>query len=53
MRYYDYLLPNVNFFGPGCVEAGGERCKLLGGTHALIVTDPFLATLANGPKRIS
>lgn len=49
MRYYDYLLPNVNFFGPGCVEAVGERCKLLGGTHALIVTDPFLATLANGP----
>lgn len=48
MRYYDYLVPNVNFFGPGCLEVVGQRCQILGGKHALIVTDPFLATLADG-----
>ena len=48
MRYYDYLVPNVNFFGPGCLEVVGQRCQILGGKHALIVTDPFLATLKDG-----
>ncbi len=48
MRFYDYLVPNVNFFGPGCLEVVGQRCKILGGQHALIVTDPFLATLEGG-----
>ena len=41
MRYYDYLVPNVNFFGPGCLEVVGQRCQILGGKHALIVTDQF------------
>lgn len=48
MRFYDYLVPNVNFFGPGCLAVVGTRCKILGGQHALIVTDPFLATLKDG-----
>lgn len=48
MRFYDYLVPNVNFFGPGCLEVVGQRCQILGGQHALIVTDPFLATLKGG-----
>ena len=48
MRYYDYLVPNVNFFGPGCLEVVGQRCQILGGKHALIVTDQFLATLKDG-----
>jgi len=48
MRFYDYLVPNVNFFGPGCLEVVGQRCQILGGKHALIVTDPFLATLKDG-----
>lgn len=48
MRYYDYLLPNVNFFGPGSVKVLGERCQLLGGKHALIVTDSFLETQPGG-----
>lgn len=26
----------------------GQRCQILGGKHALIVTDPFLATLKDG-----
>lgn len=48
MRFYDYLLPSVNFFGPNSISVLGERCQLLGGKHALIVTDPFLATLKDG-----
>lgn len=48
MRFYDYLVPNVNFFGPGCLEVVGQRCQILGGKHALIVTDSFLATLKDG-----
>lgn len=49
MRYFDYFLPNVNFFGPKSVEVIGERVELLGVKKALIVTDTFLRTLPNGP----
>jgi len=45
----DFLMPSVNFIGKGCVSEVGDRCKLLGGTKALLVTDPFLSTLADGP----
>ena len=47
--YYDYLLPTVNFMGPGCVEVVGERCKILGGKNVLIVTDSFLKNMEGGP----
>lgn len=29
-RMFDYLVPNVNFFGPNAISVVGERCKLLG-----------------------
>jgi 1,3-propanediol dehydrogenase len=45
----DYLLPSVNFMGRGCLNVVGERCKILGGKKALIVTDNFLSKLENGP----
>lgn len=48
MRYYDYLMPSVNFMGPGCLEVIGERVKILSGTKALIVTDKFLSSLKDG-----
>ena len=48
MRYYDYLMPAVNFMGPGCIEVIGERAKILNGTKALIVTDKFLASMKEG-----
>lgn len=48
MRYYDYLMPSVNFMGPGCLEVIGERVKILNGTKALIVTDKFLSSLKDG-----
>ncbi len=37
---YDFLMPSVNFMGPGAVKVIGERCKMLGGNKVLIVTDP-------------
>ncbi|MGL6114916.1 iron-containing alcohol dehydrogenase [Cetobacterium sp. SF1] len=49
MRYYDYLMPSVNFFGPNSLEVVGERAKILNGKKALVVTDSFLSTLENGP----
>jgi len=47
--YYDFLNPSVNFFGPGCVSVVGERCKILGRKKALVVCDPFLAKMVDGP----
>lgn len=46
---YDFFMPNVNFFGRGAVKVTGERCKILGGKKALIVTDSFLRSLPGGP----
>ncbi|SCI74055.1 1%2C3-propanediol dehydrogenase [uncultured Clostridium sp.] len=47
-RMYDYLVPSVNFMGPGCLKVIGERAKMLGGKKVLIVTDKFLRTQENG-----
>lgn len=49
MRHYDYLMPGVNFMGPGCINVLGERCKLLNMKRVLIVTDSFLCKMENGP----
>lgn len=46
---FDYFVPTVNFFGPGSVNVTGERCAILGGKKALIVTDSFLRNLPGGP----
>ena len=51
MRYFDYFLPNVNFFGPKSVEVIGDRVELLGVKKALIVTDGFLRNMENGPVK--
>lgn len=48
MRMYDYLVPSVNFMGAGCLSVIGERCKILGGEKALIVTDKFLRGMEDG-----
>lgn len=51
-KYYDYMLPTVNFMGQGCVEVVGERCKILGAEKVLIVTDEFLNNMEGGPVEI-
>ena len=48
---YDFFVPSVNFFGRDSVKVVGERCQLLGGKKALIVTDSFLSGLAEGPVK--
>jgi len=49
MKFFDYLLPGVNFIGPGSVEVVGERAKLLEAERMLLVTDDFLNNMENGP----
>ena len=48
MRMYEYLVKSVNFMGAGCLSVIGERCKILGGRKALIVTDKFLRSMEEG-----
>ncbi|MDK2937508.1 MAG: 1,3-propanediol dehydrogenase [Eubacteriaceae bacterium] len=53
MRMYDYLVPSVNFMGAGCVSKVGERCKILGGKKALIVTDSFMKNMEGGAVELT
>lgn len=53
MRMYDYLVPSVNFMGAGCLSVIGERCKILGGKKALIVTDKFLRGMDGGAVELT
>lgn len=47
-RSYDFLMPSVNFFGPGVIEKIGDRAKMLGMKKPVIVTDKFLEGLKDG-----
>ena len=47
-RSYDFLMPSVNFFGPGVIEKIGERAKMLDMKKPVIVTDKFLENLEGG-----
>ncbi|KRM94109.1 iron-containing alcohol dehydrogenase [Loigolactobacillus rennini] len=47
-RSYDFLMPSVNFFGPGVISRIGDRAKMLGMKKPVIVTDKFLEGLKDG-----
>lgn len=47
-RSYDFLMPSVNFFGPGVISKIGDRAKMLGMKKLVIVTDKFLEGLKGG-----
>ncbi|MFC6274124.1 iron-containing alcohol dehydrogenase [Levilactobacillus tangyuanensis] len=47
-RSYDFLMPSVNFFGPGVISKIGDRAKMLGMKKPVIVTDKFLESMDNG-----
>ena len=47
-RSYDFLMPSVNFFGPGVISTIGDRAKMLGMKKPVIVTDKFLEGLKDG-----
>ncbi|MCI1553598.1 MAG: iron-containing alcohol dehydrogenase [Levilactobacillus sp.] len=47
-RSYDFLMPSVNFFGPGVISKIGDRAKMLGMKKPVIVTDKFLEGMKDG-----
>lgn len=50
-RQFDFLMPSVNFFGPGVIEKIGDRAKMLGMHKVLVVTQDNLAAIDNGPVK--
>lgn len=47
-RSYDFLMPSVNFFGPGVINKIGDRAKTLGIKKPVVVTDKFLESMKDG-----
>ncbi|ANK58940.1 iron-containing alcohol dehydrogenase [Loigolactobacillus backii] len=48
-KNFDFLMPSVNFFGPGVIEKIGDRVNALNMKKPLIITDKFLEHAENGP----
>lgn len=48
-RQFDFLMPSVNFFGPGVIEKIGKRAKMLNMHKVLVVTEKGLTKIPNGP----
>lgn len=44
-QVFGYFMPTVNLMGAGAAKKVGEQVKMLGGKHALIVTDVLLNKL--------
>lgn len=41
-RQFDFLMPSVNFFGPGVIAKIGDRAKMLNMHKPLVVTQESL-----------
>lgn len=50
-RQFDFLMPSVNFFGPGVIDKIGDRAKMLNMHKPLIVTTEGLSKIDNGPVK--
>ncbi len=50
-RQFDFLMPSVNFFGPGVIAKIGDRAKMLNMHEPLIVTTEGLSKIDNGPVK--
>ena len=50
-RQFDFLMPSVNFFGPGVIAKIGDRAKMLNMHNPLIVTTEGLSKIDNGPVK--
>ena len=48
-RQFDFLMPSVNFFGPGVIAKIGDRAKMLNMKKVLVVTEKGLRKIPNGP----
>lgn len=44
-RQFDFLMPSVNFFGPGVIAKIGDRAKMLNMNKVLVVTGATFARL--------
>ena len=47
-RQFDFLMPSVNFFGPGVIAKIGDRAKMLGMHKVLVVTGGHICKIENG-----
>lgn len=50
-RQFDFLMPSVNFFGPGVIAKIGDRAKMINMHKPLIVTTEGLSKIDNGPVK--
>ncbi len=50
-RQFDFLMPSVNFFGPGVIAKIGDRAKMLNMHKPLVVTTEGLSKIDNGPVK--
>ena len=50
-RQFDFLMPSMNFFGPGVIAKIGDRAKMLNMHKPLIVTTEGLSKIDNGPVK--
>lgn len=50
-RQFGFLMPSVNFFGPGVIAKIGDRAKMLNMHKPLIVTTEGLSKIDNGPVK--
>ena len=48
-RQFDFLMPSVNFFGPGVIAKIGDRAKMLGMDKVLVLTGGHFGNIENGP----
>ena len=48
-RQFDFLMPSVNFFGPGVIKKIGDRAKMLNMHKVLVVTGSHIGKIKNGP----
>ncbi|QZN93055.1 iron-containing alcohol dehydrogenase [Limosilactobacillus panis] len=48
-RQFDFLMPSVNFFGPGVIKKIGDRAKMLNMHKVLVVTGGHIVNMENGP----
>ena len=48
-RQFDFLMPSVNFFGPGVISKIGDRAKMLNMNKVLVVTGSHIRKIKNDP----
>lgn len=50
--YHDYLVPAIQYIGPGAVNKVGELATMFGAKKVMIVCDSFMHSLKGGAAEI-